>query len=633
VAVVEVLLRHRLIFLLVFHAAAFAAIYLLCYFVRFDGAVPPRDRAIAWTSLGLVVVLKLAGLLARGSHRGMWRYATFTDIMTLAESATLSTVAIGTVAFLGRGTLLSIPRSIVVMDWFGTLVILGGIRASIRLFREWCFPMISTQQARRVLIVGASETGEAVLRAIRRQPVLGMRVVGILDTDPRTHGWSVSGVKVVGAPSELKRHAARLDAEMVLVPSSVVSSEQLVELVTLGNELNLKVQVVPTMRALLSGSMDIRPRDVDIDDLLCREPVKLDTEAIGESLRGKVVMVTGAAGSIGSEICRQLLPFGIEQLVLLDHWENGLFDIERELRERAGTTQLVPCVASITDASRLRCVFAEYQPEVVFHAAAHKHVPMMEANPGEAVKNNVFGTRTLVDEAVDAGVEAFVMISTDKAVNPTSVMGACKRIAEMYVKAMSECATTRLVTVRFGNVLGSNGSVVPVFKEQIRKGGPVTVTHEDMTRYFMTIPEAAQLVLQAGTLGQGGEIFVLDMGEPVRIVDLARDLIRLSGLKEDRDIRIVFTGLRPGEKLHEELYDDEEVGLPTPHPKITLAQHRPCDLDVVRDGLARLAREVDGPPEDVIVAIEDLVPEYQPMRLRSGERRAGRGEPRAVAAV
>jgi FlaA1/EpsC-like NDP-sugar epimerase len=628
----EFLLRHRLVGLVAFHTVAFAAIYLLCYLIRFDGAIPPADLAVALASLPVVVVLKLAGLFATRSHRGMWRYATFADVTALAQSATLSALAIMAVAFLGRGYL-NIPRSIVLMDWGATLLALGGLRGSIRIYREWCCPMLSPRPARRVLIVGASEMGEVVARGIRRQPELGMRVVGFLDADRRTHGLSLSGIKVVGAPADLKRHAARLEAETILVPSSVISSRELVDLVALGSELNLKVQVVPTLRALLSGSMDLRPRDVDIDDLLCREPVKLDTDAIGESLRGRVVMVTGAAGSIGSEICRQLLAFDIKRLILLDHSENGLFFIERELLERVGDVRLLPCVASITDPLRLRRIFAQHRPDVVFHAAAHKHVPMMEANPGEAVKNNVFGTRTLVDEAVRAGVEALVMISTDKAVNPTSVMGACKRLAEMYVKAMSEHSSTRLVTVRFGNVLGSNGSVVPVFKEQIRNGGPVTVTHPEMTRYFMTIPEAAQLVLQAGTLGRGGEIFVLDMGQPVRILDLARDLIRLSGLKEGRDIQIVFNGLRPGEKLHEELYDHREQGLPTPHPKIALAQHRPCSLDALREGLALLAREVDGPADHVVAAIRVLVPEYRPTRPKPEERHPVRSESRAIAAV
>jgi len=343
---------------------------------------------------------------------------------------------------------------------------------------------------------------------------------------------------------------------------------------------------------------------------------------VGRFLQDRVVLVTGAAGSIGSEICRQALTHRPGRLVLVDFNENGLFFVERELRARAGGVELVPVIANITDPQRIRAVFEQHRPAVVFHAAAHKHVPMMESNPGEAVKNNVFGTRVLVDEAVRAGAEAFVMISTDKAVHATSVMGACKRLAEMYVQARSAGAPTRLVTVRFGNVLGSAGSVVPIFKEQIRRGGPVTVTHPEMTRYFMTIPEATQLVLEAGALGHGGEIFVLNMGEPVRVIDLARDMIRLSGLTEGREIEITFTGLRPGEKLYEELYDDGEKPLPTPHPKIFSARHRACELSAIDVELERLARTVHLTPAEVIAALQSAVPDYRPASRPGAHARA-----------
>ncbi|MBX6316223.1 MAG: polysaccharide biosynthesis protein, partial [Isosphaeraceae bacterium] len=375
----------------------------------------------------------------------------------------------------------------------------------------------------------------------------------------------------------------------------------------------LKAQVVPGFDALLSGALTVQPRDVDIQDLLCREPIRLDGEAIGRFLEGRVILVTGASGSIGSEICRQVLTFRPARLILVDHSENGLFYLERGLHALTpAATEVITRVASITDASRIRALFAWDRPHVVFHAAAHKHVPMMEANPGEAVKNNVFGTRTVVDEALRAGVEAFVMISTDKAVKPTSIMGVCKRLAEAYVQSLSGLTPTRLVTVRFGNVLGSTGSVVPIFREQIRQGGPVTVTHPDMTRYFMTIPEAAQLVLQAGAQGGGGEIFVLDMGEPVKVLDLARDMIRLSGQAEGRDVQIVFTGLRPGEKLYEELYDDGEELLATAHPKIRAARHRPYPPEQLYAGLDRLAAAVDGPADRVVAILAELVPSYRP---------------------
>jgi FlaA1/EpsC-like NDP-sugar epimerase len=345
--------------------------------------------------------------------------------------------------------------------------------------------------------------------------------------------------------------------------------------------------------------------------LLRRAPVQLDNAEISTLLKGKSVMVTGAGGSIGSEICRQVLKFEPASLVLLEQAENALFFIDQELNRLGSVTKIVPVVADITDAARIESIFRERRPHVVFHAAAHKHVPMMELNPGEAIKNNVLGTKQLAELANQYRVDEFVMISTDKAVNPTSVMGVSKQLAERFVHAFSEAASTKFVVVRFGNVLASNGSVVPIFQEQIRRGGPVTVTHPEIERYFMTIPEASQLVLQAATMGNGGEIFVLDMGEPVRIVDLAHDLIRLSGLNPD-EIEIVFTGLRPGEKLYEELYFDDEEMLPTPHPKVFVAYHRPYKLAEVRKTIGELAGLAHGSVEALRGRLKELVPEYQP---------------------
>ncbi|SIO55428.1 NDP-sugar epimerase, includes UDP-GlcNAc-inverting 4,6-dehydratase FlaA1 and capsular polysaccharide biosynthesis protein EpsC [Singulisphaera sp. GP187] len=607
----HLLLRHRVPVLVVFHLLAFAGIYGLSYLIRFDGKIPASALALAWKTLPLVVALKLAVFLVMGSHRGWWQYASFADLIALFEAATFGMIAV-LVTDMVFWTQFQIPRSIIVIDWAATLLIVGGIRGSTRLFRERYYPMLSTQSTKRVLVVGASESGVALARAIQSQASVGMQVVGFIDDDPRLLGRNLAGIKVVGRTEKVALLAARHKAGTVLVPTPTVSIPELRALVADCTAAELKIQVVPGFHALLDGSLSVRPRDVDIHDLLCREPIQLDGESIGRLIRGRVVLVTGAAGSIGSEICRQALAFRPERLVMLDHNENGLFFLERELAPvAAGSgTEIVIRVADITDAHRVRTQFERYRPALVFHAAAHKHVPMMEANPGEAVKNNIFGTRTVADEAVRAGVEAFVMISTDKAVNPTSVMGATKRLAEMYVQSLSSGSATRLVTVRFGNVLGSNGSVIPVFKQQIARGGPVTVTHPAMTRYFMTISEATQLVLQAAALGRGGEIFVLDMGEPVRVHDLARDLIRLSGLREGRDIEIVFSGLRPGEKLYEELYEDEETRLATPHPKIFSAQHRPCSPDRLKAQFESVARVVTGSSEDVIALLKQLVPGY-----------------------
>jgi FlaA1/EpsC-like NDP-sugar epimerase len=615
VRVEAALLRVRDVVIFAVLCLSFTASYPLAYLVRFEGAVPPDAVALALRTLPLVVVLKLAAFLGMGSHRGGWCFPTLADMITLAEAATLAAAALVATCAVGLVTP-RIPYSVVVIDWAATILLLGGLRVSMRLFREHYYPMIAQSHFRRVLVIDdTSEAGLALVRGIHSKPHPDMRVVGVLDYDRSKWGRTRDGVKVLGSPDDIQRHVARLRAELVLIPTPAIPAHRIRSVVDACGALGVKVQVVPGFDSLLNGQLVVQPRDVDINDLLCREPVRLDAGPIGELFQGRVVLVTGAAGSIGSELCRQCLAFGPEALVVLDHSENGLFQLERELLEAAKGARIVPFLASVTDPRRLQAVFARHRPAVVFHAAAHKHVPMMESNPGEAVRNNVFGTRTLVDAAVRAGVEVFVMISTDKAVNPTSVMGASKRVAEMYVQALSSAAATRLVTVRFGNVLGSNGSVVPIFKDQIRRRGVVTVTHPEMTRYFMTIPEATQLVLQAGALGRGGEIFVLDMGKPVKVLDLAKDLIRLSGLTVGRDIAIDFTGLRPGEKLHEELYDRNEERLPTPHPKIFRAMHRPSETGRLLAAFERLAQAVDGCDEEAVVGLlKELVPEYRPGR-------------------
>jgi len=402
----------------------------------------------------------------------------------------------------------------------------------------------------------------------------------------------------------------------VLVTAGSVTGKELRRLMERCRAAGATLKVIPALDQLLDGQHRVTIRDVEINDLLRRAPVELDSAAIAGLLRNKVVLVTGAGGSIGSELCRQVLRFEPRTLVLVERAENNLFYVDRELRQVAGRTVVQACVGDVLDRRRLAHVFRTHQPEVVFHAAAHKHVPMMEANPGEALKNNVLGTKRVADAAHRHGALAFVMISTDKAVNPTSVMGVSKQLAERYVHALSQRSSTKFVVVRFGNVLGSNGSVVPLFQEQIRRGGPITVTHPDMTRYFMTIPEASQLVLQAAAMGRGGEIFVLDMGEPVRILDLAKDLVRLSGLTPD-DIEIEFTGTRPGEKLYEELYFEDEEMLPTPHPKLSVAYHRPTSVAEVQGAILRLVRLVHGPSDVIHAALQQVAHRYSGPESRS----------------
>jgi FlaA1/EpsC-like NDP-sugar epimerase len=439
-------------------------------------------------------------------------------------------------------------------------------------------------------------------------------VVGFLDDNPRKLRARIHGVEVLGDTSQVREFCERhaIDEVLLAIPSA---PQRIVRgLVERCHGTQVRFRTVPALGDLIAGRVRVsQMRNVDIEDLLGREAVTLDDDAIAQYLRDKVVLVTGAGGSIGAEMCRQIARVGPQRLILVEQTENNLFTIERDLLRSFDALPLEAYVADICDAERIEHVFAAEQPAAVFHAAAHKHVPMMERNVGEAIKNNVGGTRTLADAAVRAGVRKFVMISTDKAVNPTSVMGCAKRVAELYVQQLSARGATKFVTVRFGNVLGSSGSVVPIFKAQIERGGPVTVTHPEMTRYFMTIPEAAQLVLQAGAIGDGGEIFLLDMGEPVKIVDLARDLITLSGLKPDTDIEIQFTGVRPGEKLFEELSVSGENILTTSHPKIGVWEKRAEDFETVVAGVEDLLAMAEVATADALrQRLAELVPEYQP---------------------
>ncbi len=604
--------RVRTINLVGLHSLVLSAVYLSSFMIRFDGVVPANYQTVAIQTLPLILLLELGLCFLMGAHRGIWRYAGFVDLILLGEAIALSTMGLFLVNLAVLGSM--IPRSILLINGLLALLAVGMLRGGCRLVRERYYPLLARGSTERVLVLSASPAGEALVREIHRQPWLGLRVEGILDPDPELQGCTLGGVRVLGTPSKLASIAIRHRVDSVLIPTGGVSAAQIRTLLSESAAARIKVKVVPAFDALLNGSLTIQPRDVNLEDLLHRDPVQLDGDSIGQILTDRVVLVTGAAGSIGSEFCRHVLTYQPRRLVLLDLSENGLFYTEKLLRELSKGTEIVTCLMSLTDHSQLRTCMARYSPDVVFHAAAHKHVPMMESCPEEAIKNNVFGTRVLVDEAIQAGVGAFVMISTDKAVNPTSVMGATKRLAEMYVQSLSGQSRTRLVTVRFGNVLGSNGSVVPLFQDQIRRGGPVTVTHPEMTRYFMTIPEAAQLVLQAGAVGKGGEILVLDMGQPVRILDLARDLIHLSGLEPVRDVEIAFTGLRPGEKLHEELYDRSEKPMPTKHPKIKVALHRGCTRDEIMTILERLRGTIDGSPESVIAGLEAILPEYRSPR-------------------
>ncbi len=594
------------------NVATLAFAIVLSFLVRFEGVLTGQEWASLCRALGTVVPIQCAMLLVVAGRRTSIRGVTLRDLWQLVFGVS---AGLAVAAPVGMVAGLSIPRSIYIIDWFIAISLLGGLRGAAceagNFLRRW-----SIQQATRVLLVGTCPSSEAVARSLRMQSgSQGQRVVmGIVAkaADAALVGRSIGGVAVLGTTASIEQLIARHRIDEVLMLSDTLIGGEVRELRERCKAIDCPTAILPAFETILSGRVKMQPRPVDIADLLRRESVKIDIEGIGRWLGNETVLVTGACGSIGSELCRQLLKHGPARLVLLDRNETGLFWLERELtRLGQGTgTELIPCVADITDRDRLDDVMAEHAPGVVFHAAAYKHVPLMEQYPGEAVKNITLATAGLAEAAAAAGVQAFVLISTDKAVNPTSVMGCCKRLAEIVVKLLSQESATRFSTVRFGNVLDSAGSVVPIFREQILQGGPVTVTHPDIERYFMTIPEAARLVIQAGTIGTGGEVFVLDMGEPVRIADLARDMIRLSNLEEGRDIEIRFTGLRPGEKLYEELFKGEEALQKTRHPKIQAAKLTFAAGMTAETVLDQMRAAATLPPDDVRAVLHALVPEY-----------------------
>lgn len=601
--------------------SSFALIFYGAHWFRFEGDVPPEQFRHCTSMIGLIVVLKLFVFVWFGVCRNWNRIFSFHDLLSLVRASTFGTLILAGVDCLVFPTV-NMPRSVFIMDWGGTIGLLAGLRAIMRLQQEGLLePLSKPESDRPVLIVGTSTAAEILLRIIRRSAQLPYRVVGFLSEDPEAVGTQFDGVPVLGIIERTVEIAVRHNLREVLVTRGELPGKKLRQLVDAGEAHDVDIRIVPSQEELIEGNVDLTPKRVCIEDLLQREPIKLDQWKLRRWLDGRTLMVTGSAGSIGSEICRQLLKFEPRRLVMVDRWESGQFFLERELRRLAPQHTIDVCLADVSDQARMASLLAEYRPNVLFHAAAYKHVPLMEENPGEAVKNIVLLTQGLADLAVDHGVSSFVMISTDKAVNPTNVMGASKRVAELYVQSRADDCDCRFVTVRFGNVLDSAGSVVPIFRQQIAEGGPVTVTHPDVTRYFMTIPEASQLVIQAGAMGQGGEIFVLDMGSPVRIYEMARDMIRLSGLKEGEDIEIEVVGLRPGEKLYEELHVEGERHVATSHPKITVAEsHEINRLEILRS-VKRLRNLADGPAEFIYEELRNVVPQFQHTQFEHGQQR------------
>ncbi len=592
--------------------------FILAYLLRFDFHIPEYWLITAMTQVPYVVLIQFTVLILTGVYTFVWKYVGLAEVRAFVIAACVSALPLLLLRLLMPDThqMWLVPLSVIVMD---TMLAFGGV-LGVRVVRRTMYERYEKRQKengsdkkakRRVLLIGAGRAGVLAAKEIQGRGDIDLDVCGFVDDDLRKKGSVIHRVKVLGSTDALPRLVRSLNIDHVVITIAQASRQELRRLVELCEKVPVKVRIIPGLFEILQGRVEVsRIRDLQIEDLLGREPVRLDENEMSGFLAGKTVMVTGAGGSIGSELARQVARFDPSCLLLVERAEFALFSIDCELRELWPEMNILALTADVSDEARMRSIFANYKPEVVVHAAAHKHVPMMEFNPTEAIKNNVLGTRLLGEIAGQSGTEAFVLISTDKAVRPTSVMGASKRVAELVIQDLDDRYDTRYLAVRFGNVIGSAGSVIPIFREQIRKGGPVTVTHPEMVRYFMTIPEAVQLVLQAGAMGRGGEIFILDMGEPVRILDLAKDTITLSGFKPYEDIDIVFSGIRPGEKLFEELQTDGEDVAKTRHPKIFIGKIAAYPAERVQEALGRLTvLSRDGEGQELRAYLRDLLPE------------------------
>lgn len=528
------------------------------------------------SSITLVLCHHFFAFRYRLYHK-VWEYASVGEVVAIVKAVTFSIIVTGLIQLI---VFQYIYLRVLGITWMLHVILIGGSRFSWRLFRDHYIK--PNAKKKRTLIIGAGSAGTMVARQLLQNNDADLKPVAFVDDDDRKYMFQIYGLTVAGKIADIPVLVEKLQIENIIIAIPSLSKEAINEIYKQCAKTTAKTQIMPMLEDLMTGKISINEiRDVEVEDLLGREPVELDTSRISKKLKGKTVLVTGAGGSIGSEICRQVCTFQPKRMLLLGHGEYSIYNIEMELRNKyAGEIELIPIIADIQDRNRIFEVMEEHRPHVVYHAAAHKHVPLMEANPRAAVNNNIFGTKNVAEASETFGVKSFVLVSTDKAVNPPNVMGATKRIAEMIIQNMAKKSNTKFVAVRFGNVLGSRGSVIPLFKKQIKNGGPVTVTHPDMTRYFMTIPEASRLVIQAGTLAKGGEIFVLDMGEPVKIVDLAKNLIKLSGYSEE-DISIEFTGIRPGEKMYEELLGEDEVHPGEVYKKIYVGRTREVDGEKV----------------------------------------------------
>jgi FlaA1/EpsC-like NDP-sugar epimerase len=608
------LILHRIAGFLL-DGAAFALSGVLACELRFDFAPPANYFHPLEAALCIWVAAKSAAFIAAKLDRGGWRYTSAQDAVRIVLANSAGSILGGSAIFLLFGSW-GIPRSIFVLDWMLSCLLTLGGRLVVRvLYTAHRYPRGAEGDRTRILIYGAGSSGLALLREIQQNDSLMFDVIGLIDDDLSKARLILLGKHVLGTGHNLGQLVREHGIEKVFIAIPSASGQQMLRILKLATDAKVEYKTVPSLGELIQGAeLGKQIREVAVEDLLGRKPVQLDLDRIRERIQGRVVMVTGAAGSIGSEICRQIVKFRPLALVGFDEAETPLFHLDREMARRFPDVAFYPEIGSITHREVLKRVMERYQPSILYHAAAYKHVPMMERHVFAAVETNIFGTWNVARTAVEHRVSDFVMISTDKAVRPTSMMGATKRTAELVIRALQKESATKFVAVRFGNVLGSNGSVVPIFKEQIAAGGPVTVTHPEMTRYFMTIPEAAQLVLQAFSIGVGGEVFVLEMGEPVRIADLAKNLILLSGLQPGREIEIQYTGLRPGEKMFEELNLQDEYLIPTSHAKIrSYVGNHIKDLKQIKASLLRLQKISE--EQDIaglVLLLKDLIPDYNP---------------------
>lgn len=577
------------------------------YYMRFDGRIP-EAYSRQMIALGIIATVMTAlCMFVFKLYNRVWEYASIGEIIGLTKAVVLSTIV--SVVLTYAMTQQQVPLSILLRHFETVLLLIGGSRFIWRVIRDHLFK--SSADRENALIVGAGDCGLMIVRELLHNPRANLKPVAFIDDDSKKHGNRIMGLPVIGDRQMILKAVEQHNISEIIIALPTASKQEVSAIINICKQTKAKLKMIPMLDDLIKGKLNIsRLRKVDVEDLLGRDPIKADLEGIANYVTNKIVLVTGAGGSIGSELCRQIASFKPSLLLLLGHGENSIYTIEMEMRRKFPKVNIETIIADVQDRKRMEDVFRTYRPQVVFHAAAHKHVPLMEKNPSEAIKNNVFGTRNVAECADMFRAERFVLISSDKAVNPTSIMGATKRIAEMFIQNLDKTSNTRFVAVRFGNVLGSRGSVIPRFREQIAQGGPVTVTHPEMIRYFMTIPEAVQLVIQAGAFARGGEIFILDMGKPVKIVDLATDLIRLSGYEPHVDIQIEFSGIRPGEKLYEELLTNEEGLTSTKHDRIFIGKPSQINHAELEFSFKKLERVLTGDSEPILEVVKHLVPTY-----------------------